>query len=200
MNYLAHSLLSGEDDNLFMGNYLADMLRNRDLASLPSEWQRGVDLHRQIDSYTDSHIQVRRATALLRPSQGKYAPVVVDVAFDYVLAMHWDSLGVGELEVFIDDTYTRLERHLDQAPSRAQGKVQGMIEHDALRNYISWAGLRQTMHYLDRRAKYTSNFLTAVDDIEAHYAELEESFLAFWPELEGMCRAFRAEERNQRKI
>ena len=55
MNYLAHIYLSGEDEDLMIGNFIADSVRGNQLADFPEGVRKGIVLHRKIDSYTDRH-------------------------------------------------------------------------------------------------------------------------------------------------
>ena len=54
MNYLAHSYLSFSHEQL-VGNMIADFIKNREREFLPSEIQKGIKLHRAIDTFTDAH-------------------------------------------------------------------------------------------------------------------------------------------------
>lgn len=94
MNFLAHLLLSGSPATtpnhaeIVLGNFAAEAVRGRAaLAAYPAAVQRGIWLHRFIDSFTDAHPLVRRTTARLRGAGlGKWAGVVSDVGFDHLLA------------------------------------------------------------------------------------------------------------------
>ena len=59
MNFLAHTYLSCSNEDLLVGNFLADFMKNKDIESLPSNILKGIDLHRKIDSFTDSHPAVK---------------------------------------------------------------------------------------------------------------------------------------------
>ena len=82
MNYLAHLFLSCQDEDLVIGNFIADSIRNKEVATFSPAIQQGISLHRKIDAYTDSHPIVRLSTRRLHPHHHKYAPVVIDIFFD----------------------------------------------------------------------------------------------------------------------
>ena len=51
MNFLAHIFLSGEGDDLLkLGNFMGDTVRGKQYLNYPKEVQRGILLHRQIDT------------------------------------------------------------------------------------------------------------------------------------------------------
>ena len=68
MNFLAHILLSGaEDDLLKLGNFMGDTVRGKQYLDYPEEVQRGILLHRQIDTFTDAHPLFRGSKRQLVP-------------------------------------------------------------------------------------------------------------------------------------
>ena len=62
MNFLAHSYLSFSEEQL-VGNMIADFVKNRDVARLPESIQKGIKLHRAIDTFTDAHPLIHEAKA-----------------------------------------------------------------------------------------------------------------------------------------
>jgi len=91
MNFLYHLYLSNNDDDLLIGNLIADFIRNEELANYSPEIQKGIFLHRQIDMFTDNHSRVRKGTHRLQPKHHKYSPVVIDIFHDYFLADNWEN-------------------------------------------------------------------------------------------------------------
>ena len=80
MNFLAHIYLSGDYPKLMIGNFIGDFVKGRNLLEqFDSEIAAGIDLHRAIDEYTDSHPVVTQSKNRLRPSYRHYAPVIVDM-------------------------------------------------------------------------------------------------------------------------
>jgi acyl carrier protein phosphodiesterase len=92
MNHLAHFVLSGDDTDLAIGNFVADFITNRQLPDFTEGVQRGIWLHREIDAFTDAHPVVKQSTKRLHPFHHKYSPVIVDVYYDFLLAKNWDKL------------------------------------------------------------------------------------------------------------
>lgn len=91
MNHLAHFVLSGGDADLAVGNFVADFITNRQLPDFTEGVQRGIQLHRAIDTFTDAHPIVKRSTKRLHPFHHKYSPVIVDVYYDFLLAKNWNN-------------------------------------------------------------------------------------------------------------
>ena len=61
MNFLAHVYLSGNDPHLALGNLIADRIKGKDYINYPIPIQKGILLHRQIDTFTDNHPNFRKA-------------------------------------------------------------------------------------------------------------------------------------------
>ena len=50
MNFLAHIYLSGENDLIKIGNFMADGIRGKQFEHFPLDVQKGIILHRSIDT------------------------------------------------------------------------------------------------------------------------------------------------------
>ena len=190
MNFLAHSYLSYEDEELLLGNFLGDFLPNRLVMTFSKGVQRGIKLHRKIDSFTDEHPIVRRSTKHLRERHGKYAPVVLDILYDHILAIHFERFHPQELSKFSENVYESLLKFQDLMPANAVRVLQYMVKDNWLLNYRNKEGILRTLRGMDRRTRFPSNFVGAMKDIEHHGESLEQDFLAFFPEVMEMSRSF----------
>ena len=85
MNYLAHSFLAFSDEQI-VGQFLEDIIPNRDRFSYPEKMQQGITLHREIDTFTDAHPELHEAKKIFSPLVRLYAGAFVDVSMDYFLA------------------------------------------------------------------------------------------------------------------
>ena len=92
MNHLAHLYLSGSQAGIILGNFIADFLTPAQQRALPEELQQGLRLHLLIDKTVDTNMIFKQSVALLRHTQGKYAPVVADIFYDYLLVEAWSRL------------------------------------------------------------------------------------------------------------
>jgi len=79
MNYLGHLLLSGQDEDLLIGNFLADRLTAKQQRVLDLQYQKGLQFHRWIDQTTDRHPNIRQMARMIRPIYGRYAPVALSL-------------------------------------------------------------------------------------------------------------------------
>ncbi|MBO0936179.1 DUF479 domain-containing protein [Fibrella sp. HMF5335] len=186
MNLLAHAWLSDRNEGYLVGNFIGDFIKgdpaNPRHSLLPDEL-RGVRIHRAIDAFTDSHIEVQAVRTLLHPRCHKYAGVAVDVFFDHFLATQFPEVTGNELDEFVRFAYHTLQTRADRLPPRAARMAHYMMEQDWLRHYQSTTGIDRALKGLARRTQFASGLDTAVDDLVLYYAQINLHFLRFWPQL-----------------
>lgn len=183
MNLLAHLLLSCEDEDLMIGNFIADFIRNKEVANYSETIQKGIFLHRKIDTFTDTHPLFRQGTKRLHSEHGKYAPVILDVLYDYILCQNWDQYSTISIIDFTQKAYEILTRRLHELPQKLQTRLPIWIENDWLIQYGTEDGLRFTFQKMDERTKFPSHFVDAVDHLKAYYDLYEAEFNLFFPAL-----------------
>ncbi len=98
MNWLAHLFLSEPTPAFRIGSLLPDILPSRELQHLGREFQRGIERHRQIDAFTDSHAIVRRSILLLGPGFRRFGGILVDMFYDHFLASDWSRYSYREID------------------------------------------------------------------------------------------------------
>ena len=183
MNFLAHAYLSFDTPHLVVGNFLGDILRHSEAQNMPEPIRKGIRLHRLIDSYTDKHPAIKAGTARVRPFHRKYAPVVVDMYYDYLLAIHWDDYHEMPLPQFSRSIYGILESHLDIMPERLQERVPRMIVGDWLTSY----GTPEGMTYAFERVKYRVSKPEWLENAFGHlinyWEDFAKDFSDFFPDL-----------------
>ncbi len=185
MNFLAHLLLSPDDEGLLLGNFMGDYVRNLDLPSYPEAIQRGVWLHRRIDTFTDNHPLVRESLLLLRPVHGKYAGVVWDVLSDTLLSRLWEQFSDQPIREFTLEVYQILERNLHLMPEGLRRRLPYMIADDWLMQYQHEHGIAFTLSRLQKMASRPEFLEGGVESLRRHHAELESRFVVFFPEVTG---------------
>jgi len=184
VNYLAHCFLSGENDEVLFGNFVADGLKRSTTLDFSRMMKKGIELHRFIDQYTDSHLLVKQSIGILREHQGKFSPVVVDMVFDHFLARNWALYSAISLEQYTLETYARLEAFIPHMPPNVLRMFEHMQRHNWLLSYKEEVGMLQAFSGLSRRTRFPSSMQTAWDGIQMHYQSLNALFLDFFPELQ----------------
>jgi acyl carrier protein phosphodiesterase len=184
MNFLAHTLLAGEDEGMIVGNFIADFLRGKKkMAAMPESIQKGILIHRKIDAFTDKHPVVKESYHRLKPTQGRYASVIIDVLYDYFLVKNWDKYSSTPLNELTENAYRHFEKHIDIYPKSLQKRLPLMIADNWMVRYGELDGLRFTFSKMALRIKFPNEFHTAVDDLIRLETELDMDFNAFFPNL-----------------
>ena len=182
MNFLAHLYLSCGDDDLLVGNFIADFISNKELTNYPDQVVEGIMLHRAIDSYTDSHPIVRKSVSRLHESQGKYSPVVMDIMFDYLLGRSWKIYSGVTLEDFATQVYEIFSNRMSEFPDKLRKALPFMIKNKFLESYATEEGLRFTLEKMDERTKFPSDFPSAIAVLNENLELFENEFNQFFPD------------------
>lgn len=194
MNFLAHILLSGENEGVMMGNYVGDFIKGRLTDEKTSGWNPdyvlGLKLHRFIDSFTDTHPEVSEAKDVAGITQGKLAGIVMDIYFDYFLAKNFEHYHKEPLLVYAHRIYSVIERNHHLVPETMAPMVRSMIRQDWLTTYATLDGIDTTFKRLSRRAEFLAPISTAVSDLRANEEFYYTKFLSFFPDLRSRASQF----------
>jgi len=183
MNFLAHIYLSFEDDDITIGNFIADSIRGNKFKHLPERIQKGILLHRAIDSFTDSHKTVRKSTKRLHKNYSHYSGVIVDIFYDHFLAKNWKTYSDTPLDEFVENFYDLLEDNYTVLPEGTKRMMPHMIADNWIFNYSKLAGISRVLDGVNRRTKNKSKMNFAILDLKEHYEEFEAEFTSFFEEL-----------------
>jgi len=183
MNYLAHLFLSGDSDDLLVGNLIADFVKGKVNGQFPGQIGEGIMLHRQIDSYSNEHPRALTARNRFSGKWRRFAGIILDICYDHFLIRHWKVYSQVTFQDFIDDVHQRLQRHEDL--------LQGWLPFRASRDNLGYLletnedleGVMATLSRISGRIKNGKGMADAVLEIEASYDDLEADFSAFFPDL-----------------
>ncbi|WP_163406936.1 acyl carrier protein phosphodiesterase [Flavobacterium ajazii] len=188
MNFLAHIYLSGENDLIKIGNFMADGIRGKQFEHFPADVQKGILLHRFIDTYTDSHDIFRQSTKRLHEKYHHYAGVIVDIIYDHFLAKNWIQYSDEKLEIFINRFYRSLHENYSILSEKTQDLMPYMIERNWLLSYQTVEGIHQILTQMDRRSKNISKMQFASEDLKEFYKEFEQEFTLFFEDIQQKSR------------
>ncbi|MFY8274731.1 ACP phosphodiesterase [Pseudoalteromonas sp. SSDWG2] len=185
MNYLAHLYLSQSTSDSHFGNLLGDFRRGVNKTDLAPAVLRGLENHLLVDKFTDHHQLVKNAKQLFSEQRRRFAGVAIDVAFDHFLIRHWHTFTPQSFSDFRQHSYALLNRRVDKMPPKMQSVVTRMCEEDWFATYASLDGIDLALNNIAKRIRFENTFHGAAHDIAVHYAEFEEIFLAFFPQLQA---------------
>ena len=190
MNYLAHAWLSFNEPGILAGNLVSDFVKGKAKLNYSGDVRRGIELHRAIDAFTDTHEATRAAKEVFRPHYRLYAGAFVDVVYDHFLARDEKEFPPGRLESFSETVYRQMAPYVPQMPERFQQMFPYMREHNWLLNYRYRWGVERSFGGLVRRAAYMDESQTALAVFDEHYALLQSCYRQFAPEVYAFARGW----------
>ena len=189
MNFLAHSYLSFSEEQL-VGNMIADFVKNRDVARLPESIQKGIKLHRAIDTFTDAHPLIHEAKAPFRPLVRLYSGAFVDVAFDYFLANDTAKNSQREWQEHSQRVYAVLRRYEEFLPEVFKKVLDKMQQDDWLYNYRNEWGIEYSFRNVVNKAQFLDKTTNVFPAFLANKDFLREKYEIFFPEIKSFAQDF----------
>jgi len=183
MNFLAHIYLSGENDLIKIGNFMADGIHGKNFEDFPKEVGQGIMLHREIDTFTDFHPIFRKSKHRLHEKYGHYSGVIIDIFYDHFLAKNWNSYSDVKLESFADHFYHVLKDNYDILTDKTKGMMPYMIQYNWLASYATIEGISRILFQMDHRTKNRSGMQFSVKELQEFYVDFEEEFTQFFEEV-----------------
>jgi len=183
MNFLAHLYLSYNNENLIIGNYIADSVKGKDSKNYPLEIQEGIALHRSIDTFTDAHPIFRKSKRRLHKRYRHYDSVIIDIFYDYFLAKNWNKYSTIPLDIYSQGIYKLLKKNEAILPSSSKRFYNYMVSYNILYNYQKLDGIAEVLKGMNNRTKGKSQMNLAIGDLKMLENEFEEDFTIFFKEL-----------------
>lgn len=186
MNYFAHLVLSQPTIKSTVGNLLGDFARGLDRSTLNPAVLAGLNNHRAVDRFTDSHVGVRELKHCFSPNRRRFAGIALDVYFDHLLMNHWHEFDTRNLNQVIAEFYTRMERGQTLMPGNEMRRVTSrMIAYDWFGSYRDIDSVAQALDRIAMRIRFPNKFANVIEDLRRHEDMILEVFIDFFPELKA---------------
>ena len=183
MNFLAHIYLSFDDPEITLGNFFADHIKGNKFKHLPERIQKGILLHREIDTFTDSHPISKQSSKRLHKNYSHYSRVIVDIFYDHFLAANWQDYSSTPLDIYVANFYDLLKENFEILPLGTQRMMPYMIADNWLYNYANLDGISNVLNGMNRRTQNRSKMNFAIVDLQENYEAFQEEFTEFFKEL-----------------
>jgi len=188
VNYLAHAYLSFDHAEILVGNLISDFVKGNKKFDYSEGIQKGIVLHRAIDTFTDDHEATKLAKEVFRPAYRLYSGAFMDVVYDHFLANDDNEFNTESLRNFSEKVYHILDGHFQYLPERFARMFPYMKQQNWLFNYCSIGGTELSFGGLVRRAHYLTESETAEQLFEEHYETLHGYYKAFFPDLKSFAK------------
>ncbi len=188
MNLLAH-LHAGDrlSPVAAAGNLVADFCRK---SNCP-EYRAGIEFHKKIDAFTDSHPVVLEARQLFPGELRRFSAVILDLVFDYCLSRSWEQWHhANSRSDFIESRLEKILQVSDRLPTGAASMIFSMQQSKLLHRYAELEGVEFSMRRIVARRPKFAPMLGAISLLETQYHLVDETFQKFYPELLIYLRQF----------
>jgi len=178
MNYLGHLVLSGSNTKILLGNFIGDHVSDKTLQLYDSSIQNGIELHREIDLFTDSHPISQELRGILFDRYRHRSRVILDLFYDHFLAAdfrHFQSISLSDYVIKVSDV---LQNQLHLMPKSAKHFFMAMQKYGWLEGYASIDVVCLVLNQMSRRKDMDLMGLS-VEILEKHYSYFRAQTHAF---------------------
>lgn len=190
MNLVAHQYLSFNQPSIQIGNLLGEVVKGNKFNLYTEEISKGILLHRAIDHFTDHNTIVKDSTSYFHPTQHKYAPIIIDLMYDYFLIKNWSLYYFKSFKEFKDDCYNLFIANYNSYPNSLKILVDHLLKHDWFSNYETLDGIQKTLNGISRKTNFPNNLDNSLQNMIDYQEIIEEHFLLFFPKIITMSQNF----------
>ena len=183
MNFLAHIYLSGNNEEILVGNFIGDYVKGRDYLDYPSEISRGIMLHRKIDQFTDQHPVTKISRSHIIQYYRKYSGIVIDILYDYLLASNWESYCDVPLPHYVNNVFQILKKNYEIFPQGIKNWFPNFLRNNWLMSYSTLGGIEIILHRMSSRTSLPEYTDQAIEIFDEKMPQLMREFNQFFPDI-----------------
>ncbi len=183
MNFLAHTYLSGCNEEIVVGNFMGDYVKGKNYIYLPELIKKGVLIHRDIDYFTDTHPVTRRSKRRLVEKYDKYSGVIIDIFYDHFLASLWSSYCDIPLKDYVDKVYDLLKRNYKALPTGIKVWFPTFLENNWMLAYQHIEGIELVLDRMSANTSLPDHTEFAIKVLRRDYELFTNDFNEFFPEI-----------------
>jgi len=183
MNYLAHTYLSGDNDNIKIGSFLGDWVRGSDYLKYSEDIRTGISLHRNIDTFTDQHPIVRHSASRFKSRYARYSSVIIDIVYDHYLASNWKDFCSISLRDYVNRMHNVMLNNFELLPERLKNYLPGFMNERWIERYATLEGIRDVLETMSKRTSLPKETEFAISVMEAFYKDFSHEFFDFFGQI-----------------
>jgi len=183
VNFLAHTYLSGCNEEIIVGNFMGDYVKGKNYNLYPELVRKGILLHRDIDTYTDMHPITRRSKLRIVSRYHKYAGIITDIFYDHFLASMWNDFSSLPLQDFVTRTYDLLKRNYKVLPEAIKKWFPTFLENNWMMAYQTVDGIELVLERMAANTSLPNHAGYAVEVLSERYSSFKSDFLEFFPSI-----------------
>ena len=183
MNFLAHIYLSGNNDLIKIGNFVGDWIKGNEFKKYVPDIQKGILMHRFIDSYTDNHPIVKKSKNRLNDKYHKYSGIIIDIFYDHFLAKNWQTYSPVILNDFISSLKESLLINMHHFSPEIQEFIPRFMKFGWMESYVTLEGIELVLQGMSRHTSLPDKTEDAIKILQVYYTNFENEFLEYFPQL-----------------
>jgi acyl carrier protein phosphodiesterase len=183
MNFLAHLYLSGNYEEIMVGNFIGDYVKGKEYLYYPENIRKGIMMHRFIDSYTDKHPVAKKSRQRVQNEYHKYSSIIIDIFYNFFLASEWNNYHPVELSRYVDEIFFLLKKHYYDFPQGIKNWFPNFIRNNWLISYSSIEGIRNVLYRMSSRTSLPNFTEFAIDVLRYNEKEMREEFHEFFASI-----------------
>lgn len=189
MNYLAHSYLSFHQEEIIVGNFIADSVIGNQYSHLPDNIIKGILLHRKIDAFTDAHPLFIQSKRRFVPYFDKYSSILTDIIYDHLLATNFSRYCKNDLDIYSKQIYSIIQKKLEYLPENGKRFYDYMTQNHILYNYQFVDGIKTVLeHFSSHRIKNRHQLADSIPILMDYYDLFQAEFAEFFEEITNYCK------------
>ena len=190
MNYLGHLVLSGKNEQILFGNFIADAIKGNSYLDWPDNIQKGILLHRFIDDFTDNNPYYLKGKRRFYKGYPKIGGVINDIVYDFLLWQHYTENNILELNKEIIRFYKVLDKHREDMPKKIKFMYSYMKRDNWLLNYQYDWGVKKALRGIGKRINYSNNLDQSFDVVNNNLKDFKDEFQFFYSEIQMKVSSF----------
>jgi acyl carrier protein phosphodiesterase len=185
MNHFAHLVLAQATVESTVGNLLGDFARGLDQQQLHPGVLAGLQNHRAVDRFTDSHPLVQDMKLGFSSQRRRFAGIALDIYFDHLLIKHWNIFDERSLADLIAGFYQRMTDGQELMPGENMRRVtKRMIEFDWFGSYQELDAIAEALDRVAERIRFANQFDNSIVDLQRNHEMIRDGFFEFYPQLQ----------------
>lgn len=180
MNFLAHIYLSGDNDQIKVGNFIGDFIKGHQFMEYPTLIRKGILLHRNIDHFTDNSPIAHQAKLKFVPKFRHYSGIIVDMVYDHILAKEWHQYSCVEMEDFVNDFHNLVLNNMEYIPHELKINIPRLIKNQRLLKYRTIDGLENSLTAMTNYTSLPDYINYAINIVNDDYNFFSENFNRFF--------------------
>ncbi len=178
-------MLSGSDDEVLFGNFIADAVKGKSYLDWPINVQKGILLHRFIDDFTDTNSHYLFGKRRFYEGFPKMGGVINDIVYDYLLWQYELATNSLHLKTEIPRYYHVLDRFVNEMPPKIRFMYGYMKRDNWLSNYQYEKGIKRALNGIGRRINYSNNLESSFEIVKQNMNSYLEEFNKFFQAIQN---------------